>query len=76
MKEKTRNFGTTLLLAAAILFSAVACTTTSSTGGDEVMYKRLPATEHHKKFPSGHGNGEGKACFYDRADDVYYCTFK
>ncbi len=75
MKGKMKYFGSTVLLLAVISFTAAACTTTGSTGGDEVLYKRLPATEHHKQFPSEHGGGEGKACFYDRADDVYYCSF-
>ena len=77
MKTKMKYFGSTLLLLAAISFSAAACTTTGSMGGDdETLYKRMPATEHQKKHPAGHGNDHGKACFYDRAEDVYYCSFK
>lgn len=76
MKEKMKYFGSTVLLLAAISFTAAACTTTGSTMDDEALYKRMPATKHHKAFPGGHGGGEGKACFYDRADDVYYCSFK
>ncbi|MEN8257899.1 MAG: hypothetical protein ABFS09_08565 [Thermodesulfobacteriota bacterium] len=75
MKVKIKHFGSTVLLLAALAFITTACTTPGGTADKETLYKRMPATEHQKKFPSGHDGTTGKACFYDRVEDAYFCSF-